>query len=75
MLHAFVARNTGTHQKVLEQLFVSGRLALKADAQAMLAKNVDEQLVNGSVGRVLGLFMLAACADGILASTSRAKRT
>ena len=74
-VRAFVAHNTGTHQKVLEQMVVPVRLALKADTQVMLVKNVNERLVNGSVGRVLGFFMLAAYAVGILASTSRARRT
>ena len=46
------------------------RLALKADARVMLVKNVDERLVNGSVERMLGFFTIAACATGILASTS-----
>ena len=74
-VHAFVARDTGTHQKVLEQMVVPARLALKADAQVMLMKNVDERLVNGSVGRMLGFFVVTACAAIILASTSRARRT
>ena len=69
-VHAFVARNTGTCQGVLEEVVVPAWLALKADAQAMLMKNVDERLVNGSVGRVLRFCMAAACAVGILASTS-----
>ena len=51
-------------------MVVPVRLALKADAQVMLVKNVNDRLVNGSVGRVLGFFMLDAYAVGILASTS-----
>ena len=73
-VHAFVARDTGMHQRVLKQMVVPTRLALKADAQVMLMKNVDERLVNGSVDRVLGFLMLAACAASILASTSWARR-
>ena len=69
-MYAFVARNTGTHQKVLEQMVAPTRLALKADAQVMLMKNVGEHLVKGSVRCVLRFCMAAACAAGILASTS-----
>ena len=69
-VHAFVVRNTGTHQNMLERMVVPVRLALKSDAQVMLVKNVDERLVNGSVERVLGFFMFAACAANVLASTS-----
>ena len=32
-VHAFVARDTGTHQKVLERMVVPVQLTLKADAQ------------------------------------------
>ena len=35
-------------------------LRLKVDAQVMLIKNVDDTLVNGSVGKVLGFFSFAA---------------
>ena len=69
-VHAYSARDTGTHQKVLEQMVVPAWLVLKADAQGILVKNVDERLVNGSVGLILRFLMVAACADGILASTS-----
>ena len=74
-VHAFVTRNTGTHQKVLEQMVMPARLALKADAEVMLMKNVDERLLNGSVERMLGFFTIAACAASILGSTSWARRT
>ncbi|TBU47144.1 hypothetical protein BD309DRAFT_523876 [Dichomitus squalens] len=46
-------------------MVVPARLALKADAQVMLVKNVDERLVNGSVGRVLGFCTIAACAASV----------
>ena len=49
------------------------QLALKADAQGILVKNVDERLVNGSVGLILRFLMVAACAAGILASMSYGK--
>ncbi|KAI1792662.1 PIF1-like helicase-domain-containing protein [Ganoderma leucocontextum] len=64
-VHAYVARDTGTHQKVLEQMVVPARLAFKVDAQVMLVKNVDEKLVNGSVGRVLGFHAIATCAASV----------
>ncbi len=64
-VHAYVARDTGTHQKVLEQMVVPARLAFKVDAQVMLVKNVDEKLVNGSVGRVLGFHTIATCAASV----------
>ncbi|KAI0324533.1 hypothetical protein GY45DRAFT_363347 [Cubamyces sp. BRFM 1775] len=60
-LRTFTARDTGTHQKVLEQMIVPAQLVLKSNAQVMLVKNVDERLVNGSVGRVLGFFTIASC--------------
>ncbi|OBZ77024.1 ATP-dependent DNA helicase pfh1 [Grifola frondosa] len=47
----YAARDTGTNQKVLENIVAPARLVLKPDAQVMLVKNVDEHLVNGSVGR------------------------
>ncbi|KAM5546120.1 hypothetical protein V8D89_000246 [Ganoderma adspersum] len=64
-VHAYVARDTGTHQKVFEQMVVPTRLAFKVDAQVMLVKNVDDKLVNGSVGRVLGFHTIAACAASV----------
>ena len=42
-------------------MVVPARLAFKVDAQVMLVKNVDEKLVNGSVGRVLGFHTIATC--------------
>ncbi|KAI0767550.1 hypothetical protein C8Q74DRAFT_964224 [Fomes fomentarius] len=42
-------------------MVVPSRLAFKVDAQVMLVKNVDEQLVNGAVGRVLGFYTIADC--------------
>ncbi|KAL1948347.1 hypothetical protein VTO73DRAFT_12422 [Trametes versicolor] len=57
----FAARDTGMHQKMLEQMVVPAQLVLKANSQVMLVKNVDEKLVNGSVGRVLGFYNTASC--------------
>jgi ATP-dependent DNA helicase PIF1 len=40
--------------KVLSNMMASQLIELKIDAQVMLIKNVDETLVNGSMGRVIG---------------------
>ncbi|SCU88034.1 LADA_0E07756g1_1 [Lachancea dasiensis] len=39
--------------KILDSLMVDKNLALKEDAQVMMLKNIDETLVNGSVGKLL----------------------
>lgn len=39
--------------KLLDSLMVEKNLALKEDAQVMMIKNIDETLVNGSVGKLL----------------------
>ena len=38
------------------------RLVLKTDSQVMLIKNIDEQLVNGSIGKVIAFVDLAGYA-------------
>ncbi|GBE89851.1 ATP-dependent DNA helicase PIF1 [Sparassis crispa] len=77
----FAARDSGSSQRVLEQMVAPARLVLKPDAQVMLVKNVDEGLVNGCVGRVLGFFGVSCCvasvtpaekAPGISATSSSA---
>ncbi len=65
----FIARDTGTHQKMLEQMVVPAQLVLKANSQVMLVKNVDEKLVNGSVGRVLGFYNTASCLASVASPT------
>lgn len=50
---------------MLEQMVAPTSLILKPDAQVMLVKNVDERLVNGCVGRVLGFFSVAVCAASV----------
>ena len=62
----YEARDSGAappekRAKLLEAMVAPRLLELKADAQVMLIKNVDESLVNGSVGRVLGFFAPSAC--------------
>jgi ATP-dependent DNA helicase PIF1 len=55
----FVAVDNGTIQdlahreKLLSNFMAPHKLVLKVDAQVMLIKNVDETLVNGTMGRVL----------------------
>ncbi|KAF5391863.1 hypothetical protein D9757_001833 [Collybiopsis confluens] len=52
----FIACDSGSKPKLLENLLAEERLELKVDAQVMLIKNVDDVLVNGVVGRVLGFY-------------------
>lgn len=55
----FVANDGGSIQdanqreKMLMNFMAPQRLVLRIDAQVMLIKNVDETLVNGSMGRVI----------------------
>jgi ATP-dependent DNA helicase PIF1 len=41
-------------EKILSNFMVPQQIMLKIDAQVMLIKNVDETLVNGSMGKVVG---------------------
>src|ERR1700753_1890576 len=51
--------------KIFENMLSQRTLEIKVDAQVMLIKNVDENLVNGSVGRVLGFYMVSeVCGSG-----------
>ncbi|CAK9787080.1 unnamed protein product [Cutaneotrichosporon oleaginosum] len=58
--HRYIAQDGGTIQdpqqreKMLANFMAPPSLELKVDAQVMLIKNIDETLVNGSMGRVLG---------------------
>lgn len=57
--HSYVAQDSGTadpetRAKLLSNMIAPHRLQLKIDTQVMLIKNVDETLVNGTVGRVIG---------------------
>lgn len=69
--HFFVARDSGSapeekRKKLLENMVAQGRLELKKDAQVMLIKNMDENLVNGSVGRVLGFYTFAVAMASVV---------
>ncbi|GJE93501.1 ATP-dependent DNA helicase PIF1 [Phanerochaete sordida] len=68
----YEARDSGAapaekRAKLLDAMVATRVLQLKADAQVMLVKNVDESLVNGSVGRVLGFFATSACVASVAA--------
>lgn len=58
----FTARDSGTitdptqRDKMLQNFMAPKDISLKIDAQVMLLKNIDETLVNGTVGRVTGFY-------------------
>lgn len=71
----YEARDSGAAQpdrraKLLEAMVAVKNLELKANAQVMLIKNVDESLVNGSVGKVLGFYSPSACVASVGAGAS-----
>lgn len=55
----FIASDTGTitdavqREKMLSNFMAPKKVTLRVGAQVMLIKNVDESLVNGSMGKVL----------------------
>ena len=60
----YESRDTGAatderRATILKNMVAQRVLEIKADAQVMLIKNVDENLVNGSVGRVLGFYTVS----------------
>lgn len=62
----YQARDSGAappekRAKLLDSMVATRMLELKQDAQVMLIKNVDECLVNGTVGKVLGFYNIATC--------------
>lgn len=68
--HIYESRDTGTASDerkatILKNMVAQRVLEIKVDAQVMLIKNVDENLVNGSVGRVLGFYTVSeVCGSG-----------
>lgn len=66
----YESRDTGTASEerratILKNMVAQRVLEIKADAQVMLIKNVDENLVNGSVGRALGFYTVSeVCGSG-----------
>ena len=60
----YESRDTGSatderRATILKNMVAQRALEIKVDAQVMLIKNVDENLVNGSVGRVLGFYLVS----------------
>jgi len=59
-IHSFLAEEGGAitnlqqREKLLQNCMAPQSLELKKDAQVMLIKNLDENLVNGSLGKVIG---------------------
>ncbi|THG95259.1 hypothetical protein EW026_g6358 [Hermanssonia centrifuga] len=51
--------------KLLDNMVATRLLELKIDAQVMLIKNVDESLVNGSVGKILGFYNVGVCSASV----------
>lgn len=72
----FDARDGGTitdkqqRDKLLQNCMAPERLELKKGSQVMLIKNIDEMLVNGSLGQVIG-FMNEATFDTYTADADR----
>ncbi|KAF7331703.1 ATP-dependent DNA helicase PIF1 [Mycena kentingensis (nom. inval.)] len=67
--NVFNSRDSGSapedkRKKLLESMMAPQELVLKAGAQVMLIKNIDEQLVNGSVGKILGFYRIADVCGG-----------
>jgi len=66
----YVSKDTGNASDerkatILGNMVAQGTLKIKVDAQVMLIKNVDENLVNGSIGRVLGFHLVSeVCGSG-----------
>ena len=68
--HAYESRDTGAaneerRTKIFQNMIAQRILEIKVGAQVMLIKNVDEELVNGSIGKVLGFHTVSeVCGSG-----------
>jgi ATP-dependent DNA helicase PIF1 len=76
----YEARDTGAappdkRARLLEAMVATRLLELKEGAQVMLIKNVDESLVNGSVGKILGFYAPSVCTASTGAATLSAPAT
>lgn len=76
----YEARDTGAappekRAKLLDAMVAPRMLELKEDAQVMLIKNVDESLVNGSVGKILGFYTPAVCLASLTPAISVTPQT
>ena len=63
-LRSYESRDSGKanperRTAILDNVLAPQLLEIKVDAQVMLIKNVDGDLVNGSLGRVLGFYMVS----------------
>lgn len=63
-LQTYESRDAGNakhehRQMLLTSMVAQETLEIKVGAQVMLIKNMDENLVNGSVGRVLGFYLVS----------------
>lgn len=56
MTFTYKARDSGDKPHLLDNLLADASIDLKLGAQVMLVKNVDEVLVNGLVGKVIGFY-------------------
>ena len=55
--------NVEFRDKLLQNCMAPSSMTLKVGAQVLLIKNMDEQLVNGSIGKVLGFMDEETCAN------------
>lgn len=69
----YVATDSGSHKSLLDSLLVEHSITLRLGAQVMLMKNIDESLINGLVGTVIGFYQSWEAIPGPLESNSEVK--